>query len=172
MVLHTQSPAGGHPLILGRPWLATANAYIGCRSRNMVISNGEVKKNIILYPPIEPSSSDKPGFTLTQKPLPTKGLKLENEEIRPILTIGEALCFKDETNDDAISTFISSPNSIFYSTHHILESVMHCNVQEAIKSDIGVENILVLVSHNSIPIEIELGNMLTINLGLSPYQSE
>ena len=29
LVLHTQSSVGGHPLILGRPWLATADAYIG-----------------------------------------------------------------------------------------------------------------------------------------------
>ena len=32
LVLQTQSPAGGHPLILGRPWLATVDACIGCQS--------------------------------------------------------------------------------------------------------------------------------------------
>lgn len=50
LVLHTQSPIGGHFLILGRPWLETANAYIGCQSRNMVISTRENTKNLILYP--------------------------------------------------------------------------------------------------------------------------
>ena len=53
LVLHTQSSVGGHPLILGRPWLATVDAYIGCRSRNMVISNGHNTKNLVLYPPAE-----------------------------------------------------------------------------------------------------------------------
>jgi hypothetical protein len=33
MVLQPKSPSGGNPLILGRPWLATTNAFIGCRSR-------------------------------------------------------------------------------------------------------------------------------------------
>ena len=31
LVLHTQSPTSGHPMILGRPWLETADAYIICR---------------------------------------------------------------------------------------------------------------------------------------------
>eukprot|EP00253_Pinus_taeda_P017841 PITA_17841 len=87
LVLHTQSPASGHPLILVRPWLVTADACIGCRSKYMLISNGEVTKKLILYPPAEPSSPDKLGFTLTQNSLSARGLEPENEEIRPILTI-------------------------------------------------------------------------------------
>ena len=82
----------------------------------MVISNGEVIKNIILYSPIETSSSNKPLFTLTKKPLPAKGIEPENEEIRPILTISEALYFKDETKDYSISTFINKSNSVSDST--------------------------------------------------------
>jgi len=68
LVLHTKSPAGGHSLILGRPWLATANSYIGCRSGNMVIYNGEDTKNLILYPPAEPSSSRKTTFKQNSLP--------------------------------------------------------------------------------------------------------
>ena len=45
---------GGHPLILGRSWLATADAYIGCRSRSMVISYGQATQNLSLYPPEKP----------------------------------------------------------------------------------------------------------------------
>jgi len=30
LVLHTQSLLGGNPFILGRPWLTTTDAYIGC----------------------------------------------------------------------------------------------------------------------------------------------
>jgi hypothetical protein len=29
-----------HPLVLGRPWLATADAFISCQSGEMIISNG------------------------------------------------------------------------------------------------------------------------------------
>lgn len=134
----------------------------------MVISNGEVTKNLILYPPTEQSSLDKPRFTLTQKPLPTKEIEPENKEIRPILTIGEALCFKDETKNDAISTFMRSPNSVSYSTHQLLEYVRICNVQEAIEWKIEVENVPICVPCNSIPVEIEPGTTLNINPDLSP----
>jgi len=51
LVLPTQSSVGGHPLILGRSWLATADTYIGCHLGNMVISNGHNTKNLVLYPP-------------------------------------------------------------------------------------------------------------------------
>lgn len=61
LVLQTQSSVGGHPLILGRPWLATADAYIGCRSGHMVISNGHNIKNLVLYPLVEPNPSIKPA---------------------------------------------------------------------------------------------------------------
>jgi hypothetical protein len=30
MILQPKSNLGGHPLILGRPWLATIDAYISC----------------------------------------------------------------------------------------------------------------------------------------------
>ena len=38
LVLQPKSNLGGHPIILGRPWLATVDAFIGCRSGNMIIS--------------------------------------------------------------------------------------------------------------------------------------
>lgn len=36
----------GHPLILGRPWLATTDAYIGCRTGSMTITRGNAVKNL------------------------------------------------------------------------------------------------------------------------------
>ena len=44
----------GHPIILGRPCLATANAFIGCRDGEMTISNGLSAQRLILYPPTQP----------------------------------------------------------------------------------------------------------------------
>jgi len=49
-VLQPKTNLGGHPLILGRPWLATTDAYIGCRSANMTIIHGAETKHINLYP--------------------------------------------------------------------------------------------------------------------------
>ena len=51
MILTPKNNLGGHPLILGRPWLATADAFISCRSGNMYISNGNSTKKFNLYPP-------------------------------------------------------------------------------------------------------------------------
>ena len=38
IILQPKSNLGGHPLILGRPWLATVDAFIGCREGSMIIS--------------------------------------------------------------------------------------------------------------------------------------
>ena len=91
-MLQTQSPAGGHPLILGRQWLETADAYIGCCSAHMVISNGQSSNNLVLYPPAKPSSSVKPS--VCKKPLPKEESESKNEELRPVLTIRQALQLK------------------------------------------------------------------------------
>eukprot|EP00253_Pinus_taeda_P014223 PITA_14223 len=110
LVLQTQSPAGGHPLILGRPWLAIIDAYIGCRYGHMIISNGQNTKNLVLYPPTKPNPLAKTAGH--KKSLYNKEFESENEELRPVLTIGQALQLKSETEDDAITTFISYPCSM------------------------------------------------------------
>lgn len=50
-VLQPKNLVGGHPLILGRPWLATVDAYIGCLSSDMYISHGDFRKKVTLYLP-------------------------------------------------------------------------------------------------------------------------
>ena len=108
LVLHTQSFVGGHPLILGRPWLATADAYIRCRSRNMVISNRPNNKNLVLYPPVEP---DAPKKSVGGKKAVSM-VEVEDEEVRPVLTIGKALQLRMESEDDMITSFMNDPCSI------------------------------------------------------------
>eukprot|EP00253_Pinus_taeda_P034750 PITA_34750 len=51
MILTPKSNLGGHPLILGRSWLATTDAFISCRSGDMYISDGNSTKKFNLYPP-------------------------------------------------------------------------------------------------------------------------
>ena len=54
VVLQPKEKLIGYPLILSRPWLGTADAYISCRARNMTIKNGHMSKQLILYPPTKP----------------------------------------------------------------------------------------------------------------------
>ena len=55
LFLQPKTKFNGYPLILGRPWLATADAYISCQSGNMTTKNGCLSKNLVLYPPAQPS---------------------------------------------------------------------------------------------------------------------
>jgi hypothetical protein len=54
IVIHSKDPARGHPVILGRPWLATTNAFIGCREGEMTISNGLSIQKLTIYSPDQP----------------------------------------------------------------------------------------------------------------------
>jgi len=55
LIINPKTQLDGHPLILGRPWLATVDAYIGYRQGNMTITKGPNIKNLVLYPPAQPS---------------------------------------------------------------------------------------------------------------------
>ena len=55
LVFHLKTKFNGYPLRLWRPWLATVDAYISCQSRNMTIKNGPLSKQLVLYPPAQPS---------------------------------------------------------------------------------------------------------------------
>jgi len=55
LVLQLKTKFNGYPLILGRPWLATIDAYISCRGGNMTKKNGHFSKQLVLYPSAQPS---------------------------------------------------------------------------------------------------------------------
>lgn len=55
LISNPRNQLDGHPLILGRPSLAIADAYIGCRIGGMTITKGNSIKNLALYPPVQPS---------------------------------------------------------------------------------------------------------------------
>lgn len=57
LIINPKSRLDGHPLILGRPWLATDDAYIGCQEGSMTIAKGDVVKNLVLYPPCQTKSA-------------------------------------------------------------------------------------------------------------------
>ena len=102
-------------MILGSPWLATADAWISCRSRSMTISDGTEIKNLTLYPPTQPSLE-------AETPL---WMELEEEEgVHPLLTLGKALNFKDKTEENAINNFISEPTSVNKQIYQILDDTL------------------------------------------------
>ena len=69
----------------------------------MTISDGTEIKNLTLYPPTQPSLDAETPLWMDPR---------EEEGVQPLLTIGKALTFKDEIEDDAINNFISEPTSI------------------------------------------------------------
>lgn len=54
MILSPKDTLGGYPVILGRPWLSTTDAFIGCRSGDTTISNGNSTKTLALHSPTQP----------------------------------------------------------------------------------------------------------------------
>ena len=43
-IIQPKSTSRGHPVVLGRPWLATVDAFIGCRLGDMFLSKGNLVK--------------------------------------------------------------------------------------------------------------------------------
>ena len=104
LVLEPKTNLGGHPLTLGRPWLATIDAFIGCRTGNMIITHGNENKQIILYPPTQkPSIVDKLSWLDETK-------QQHEEVIQPILSINQAFDFREENNEYLLDYFILEPN--------------------------------------------------------------
>ena len=104
IVLQPKSNLGGHPLILGRPWLETADGFIGCRSGSMLISHGTERKKITLYPSAQrPSALDQLSWINETK-------EHEEEVIRPVLSINQFFDFQEENNEDLLDYFIAEPD--------------------------------------------------------------
>lgn len=99
LIINPKNRLDGHPLILGRHWLATADAYIGCREGSMTITRGSNIKNLALYSPTQPN------VTIIKNNKHPVSYLIEN--IRSPLTIEDALDFKDQTEHDVINNFIN-----------------------------------------------------------------
>ena len=98
-------------------------------------------------------------------------MDLEEEDgVQPLLTIGKTLTFKEETEDDAINSFISEPMTISKHVYLILNSTLEEEKQENITEETLVSDtsiILVLNNSKSIPIDIEPGKAMNINQDLA-----
>jgi len=81
LVFQPKAKLTRYPLILGRPWLATTNAYVSYQAGNMTINNGHMPKQLVLYPPAQP---------LLEHDLPL-GLEEEDEDgvyFAPLCALG------------------------------------------------------------------------------------
>ena len=162
LIINPKARLDGHPLILGRPWLATADAYICCRQGNMIITKGADIKNLVLYPPAQPSIT----IVKTNK----HPVSYLTNNIRSPLTIQEALEFKNQTEDDAISNFISQTELTSRTQCHMTKAAFDNEVEEEPLKDVHDHTIPVTsVAHSKI-VEIEPGNTLNINANLTPEQ--
>jgi hypothetical protein len=160
-VLQPKTKLGGHPLILGRPWLATADAFISCRSGSMTISNGYETKQLTLYPHATPLPNNDNSVWVD----------FEDQPTQPLLTIGQALSLKDSTEDEIINNFICEPSSVTPEIHNQLTAVMEFDNPENLDSASPPQTPKTF-SSKSIPIEIEPGKSLNINPHLTDVETQ
>ena len=129
----------------------------------------DLKKSLVLYPPARPSLVACPKEAPEECPL-WADYEEEYEDFTPVLTIGKALCFQNETEDETINTFISCPNSAPKSTHKLLATIMDGDNQKGITLETEAEIIPTTIVHNNISIEIDTGKALNINPNLYSAQ--
>jgi len=150
MILTPKNNLGGHPLILGRPWLATADAFISCRSGDMYISNGNSTKKFNLYPPAKSITEVGDNEWVS-----------DENTIQPIFTISK----------------IGEDSQILNTLENFEISSKYDPTQFQLKSDIGYlssrqMSLYSMEEFGSSTIEIFPGKTLNINKNLEKSQQE
>ena len=103
MVVESKDPSKGHPIILGRPWLATANAFIGCRDGEMTISNGLSTQRLILYPPAQPITKNSWWLNCS----------FGDEDFDDLSLISDySWALQEQTTENVLNQFVSSTTCI------------------------------------------------------------
>ena len=158
-IINPRNQLDGHPLILGRPWLAIVDAYISWRIGSMTINRGNDVKNQDLYHPAQPSLT-----ILKTRKQPTAYVK---ENIRSPLTVADALELKNQIEDNVINTFINHHAAVSNLRCHMIEAVLDNEIEEDSLRYINDQPIPTTIVYNSKPIEIKQGKILNINSNLS-----
>ena len=154
--------------VLGRPWLAIADAFIGCKSRTMYISRGESMKQIKLYPLAQPK-------TETQNILWYDNESSDVETTQPIFTIDQIKSFQETSEENQISAFLCNTNSL-EQDNSAMEKILNPETQET--SDHAtlttlryiVGSTLIFLETFTLPIEISPNKFLHINPDLDEQQ--
>jgi len=167
-ILQPKSASGGHAIVLGRPWLATTDAFLGCRSGTMYISRGESVKQIKLYPPAQPKIE-------TQHILWYDNEASDVETTQPIFTIDQIKSFQEVTKENQISTFLCNANSLGQDDTEI-ERVLNAKIQET-SSPVALTTFRPTAGNTSrsletstLPIEISPNKFLHITPDLDEQQ--
>lgn len=127
----------------------------------MKISNGCETKQLTLYPHATPMINNDNSVWLDY----------EDDETQPILTIGQALTFKDSTEDELISNFIYEPSSVNSEIHDHLTTILKPESQQNLKTE-NLSQTSAGISSKSITVEIEPGKTLNINPDLTDAEAQ
>ena len=118
-ILQAKSTSGGQPVVLGRPWLAIADAFIGCKSEDMFLCRGNLVKQVSLYP-LAKSITEVWDVTCFDK-----GTS-DGERSQPIFTIDQIGSLNQPLEEDHIARFLCDDESIHHddSTKRDLEQIL------------------------------------------------
>jgi hypothetical protein len=198
LVIQPKTNMVGHPVILGRPWLATTNAFIRCRSGEMTISNGLDMNILTLYPPTKPALQDSwqvfescentkiepPEDKEIESFEDAKNESLKIVEIRdhrkietlhPLVTLKQERGLKIQSQDDFLNLFISVVDCTqFPEVPQIYNHIFHKDFQENFDptrtTSFLVSAIKETIDPYCIIVEISPGKTLNINVDLDSEQ--
>jgi hypothetical protein len=169
MIIHSKDPTKGHPIILGRPWLATNNAFIGCHGGDMFISNGISSQKLTLFPPTK---------LVTEELWWLKCPYHENDEEEYLFFVDEFHVLQEPTEDDILSQFLSVTENVeFPQTYFQYDQIFEEEFQERSESFLLFSPTMVFTIDEhpgsyTIPVELSPGKCLYINSKLILSQQE
>jgi hypothetical protein len=115
----------------------------------MTISDGYDTKKLTLYPHATPSV----------EPENSVWMDIEDESSMLVLTIGKAMSFKNEIEDEIINSFISDPSTVTQNMHHRLSRIFDPIPQEGMSpkmfSETTVNQVNSIVTTNIVKENVE-----------------
>ena len=154
----------GHPMILGRPWLAMADAYISCRKGEMIISNGMATKQITLQPLAQLASIN----TLwVEDPYDLNTME------QPSINVEQTRKLQEQTEENILDQFLSTdhyenlndPKDLenFDQYHHIFSQYFQENYDFTQPLTTSIMTISEQLELDTLFVEISPGKSLYIN---------
>ena len=124
-VLQPESTLGGHLVVFGRPWLATTDAFIGCRSGHMYLPQGNSFKQVSLYPPTKDITKMQDETWFDKEPS-------DGESSQPIFTIDQIGSLKQPSEENQITNFLCDTEPIYHNTsaYMDLENIFGIDAQK------------------------------------------
>jgi hypothetical protein len=139
MIIHSKDPTKFHPIILERPCLAMANAFIGCHGGDMFISNGISSKKLTLFPPAQP---------VTKELWWLKCPYHENDEEEPLFPVDEFHTLQEPTEDDILSQFLTVIENVeFPQTYFQYDQISREEFQERSESFLSFSPLMSIRDH-------------------------